>query len=44
MTLIDEIVVINTPVKFYEGINFDEVIKHSKDGLDGFAIFFINKW
>ena len=44
MTLIDEIVVMDIPVKFYEGINFDEVIKHSKDGLDGFVIFFINKW
>ena len=32
------------PVKFYEGINFDEAIKHSKDGLNGFIIFFINRW
>lgn len=44
MTLIDEIVVMDIPVKFYEGINFDDVIKHPKDGSDGFIIFFINKW
>jgi hypothetical protein len=44
MTLIDEIVVMDIPVKFYEGINFDEAIKHSKDGLNGYIIFFINKW
>ena len=44
MTLIDEIVVMDIPVKFYEGINFDEVIKHSKDGSNGFIIFFIKRW
>lgn len=44
MTLIDEIVVMDIPIKFYEGINFDEAIKHSKDGLNGYIIFFINKW
>lgn len=44
MILIDEIIVINTPVRFYEGINFDEVINHPKDGSNGFIIFFINKW
>jgi hypothetical protein len=44
MTLIDEIIVMDIPVKFYEGINFDEAIKHSKDGLNGYIIFFINRW
>jgi hypothetical protein len=44
MILIDEIIVMETLVKFYEGINFDEVINHPKDGSNGFIIFFINKW
>jgi hypothetical protein len=44
MTLIDEIVVMDTSVRFYDGINFDDVIKHPKDGSNGLIIFFINKW
>ena len=44
MRLIDEIVVKNINIKFFDGVDFDLVFKHPKDGSDGFLIFFIKSW
>lgn len=44
MILIDEIIVDSVNVKFYEGIDFDQLLNHSKDGSDGFIFCFINNW
>lgn len=44
MILIDEIIVENVNIKFYDGIDFDLLLNHSKDGSDGFIFCFINNW
>ena len=44
MILIDEIGVNNSSFKFYDGVDFDILIKHSKDGSDGFIFCFIDNW
>lgn len=44
MTLIDEIKISNIIIKFYNGIDFDMVKKHPKDGSNGLIFFFIDKW
>ena len=44
MILIDEIIVEGVNVKFYEGVDFDTLLNHSKDGSDGFIFCFINNW
>jgi hypothetical protein len=44
MILIDEIIVDNLNVKFYDGIDFDLLLSHAKDGSDGFIFCFINNW
>lgn len=44
MILIDKIIVDNLNVNFYDGIDFDLLINHSKDGSDGFIFCFINNW
>lgn len=44
MTLIDDIEVDGINIKFYEGIDFDMVINHPKDGSNGFIYFFIDSW
>ena len=44
MRLIDEIIIKNINIKFFDGVDFDLVIKHPKDGSDGFLIFFIESW
>jgi hypothetical protein len=31
-------------VKYYDGIDFNIVLKHPKDGSEGMLIFFIEKW
>jgi hypothetical protein len=31
-------------IKYYEGIDFNLVLKHPKDGSKGMLIFFIEKW
>jgi hypothetical protein len=31
-------------IKYYEGIDFNIVLDHSKDGSEGMLIFFIEKW
>lgn len=44
MTLIDEIEIDGINIKFYEGIDFNMVIDHPKDGSNGFIYFFIDSW
>jgi hypothetical protein len=44
MILIDEIIVDNVNVKFYEGMDCDLLINHAKDGSDGFIFCFIENW
>jgi hypothetical protein len=44
MILIDEIIVENVNIKFYDGIDFDLLLNHSRDGSDGFIFCFINNW
>lgn len=44
MILIDEITVDNVNVKFYEGMDFDLLINHAKDGSNGFIFCFIKNW
>ncbi len=44
MILIEEIVVDNSIIKFYSGIDFDILLKHNKEGLDGFIYCFIDNW
>ena len=44
MILIDEIIVEGVDAKFYEGVDFDKLLNHSKDGSDGFIFCFINNW
>ena len=44
MNLIEEITVDDKKVKFYEGIDFDIVMKHPKDGSSGFIFCFIENW
>jgi hypothetical protein len=34
----------HTKVKFYNGVDFDKLIKHPKDGSDGFIFCFIENW
>jgi hypothetical protein len=44
MILIDEITVDNVNVKFYEGMDFDLLLNHAKDGSNGFIFCFIKNW
>ncbi len=44
MILIDKIIIDNAQFQFYNGINFNDVIEHPKDGTGGFKFFFINNW
>jgi hypothetical protein len=44
MILIDKIIVDNINIKFYEGMDFDLLLNHAKDGSDGFIFCFINNW
>lgn len=44
MILIDEIIVDNVNIKFYEGMDFDSLLNHAKDGSNGFIFCFINNW
>ncbi len=44
MTLIEEIFIDNIKVQFFNGIDFNVVMKHSKDGSDGFIFCFIENW
>jgi hypothetical protein len=44
MILIDEIIVDNVNIKFYEGMDFDLLLNHNRDGSDGFIFCFIESW
>jgi hypothetical protein len=44
MILIDEMKINNNIVKFYDGVDFNILIKHSKDGSGGFIFCFIDNW
>jgi hypothetical protein len=44
MRLINEILDREFPIRFYEGIDFDELINHPNDGSDGFVYCFIESW
>lgn len=44
MILIEKIIVDNKDIKFYNGIDFNIALNHSKDGSDGFIFFFIDNW
>lgn len=44
MILIDSMDYENTKVNFYNGVNFDELINHPKDGSKGFIFCFIDNW
>lgn len=44
MTLIDDITVNGYNFKFFDGIDFNLIKNHPKDGSAGFYIFFIEDW
>lgn len=44
MTLIEEIFVDGLSVSFFDGIDFDIVTNHPKDGSKGFIFCFIDNW
>lgn len=44
MTLIEEIEQKGVNVRFYNGVDFDVLINHSKDGSDGFIYCFMDSW
>ena len=44
MILIDSIEYGSSKVKFYNGVDFDKLIKHPKDGSEGFIFCFIKNW
>ena len=44
MILIDSMEYEGTIVKFYNGVDFDKLIKHPKDGKKGFIFCFIENW
>ena len=44
MILIEEVKYKDTHVRFYNGIDFDFLINHAKDGTDGFIYCFMDNW
>jgi hypothetical protein len=44
MTLIEEISIDDIKIQFYDGIDFNIVINHPKDGSNGFIFCFIDNW
>ena len=44
MTLIEEIEQKGTNIRFYNGVDFDILMKHSKDGSEGFIFCFMDSW
>lgn len=44
MTLIEEIEQKRVNIRFYNGVDFDILINHSKDGSDGFIFCFMDSW
>ena len=44
MILIDETIIDNVEVFFYEGMDIDKLLNHPKDGSNGFIYCFIDNW
>jgi hypothetical protein len=44
MILIEEVEYRGTSVRFYNGVDFDILLNHSKDGSDGFIYCFMDSW
>jgi len=44
MILIEEVDYKGTSVKFYNGVDFDLLLSHAKDGSDGFIYCFMDSW
>lgn len=44
MILIDSMGYEDNEIRFYKGIDFDELINHPKDGSNGFIFCFIENW
>jgi len=44
MILIEEMFIDNIKVQFFNGIDFNIIMKHSKNGSDGFIFCFIDSW
>ena len=42
MIFLDEIFIGSVSVKFWSGLDIDEILKHPKDGTKGFMIVLIN--
>ena len=42
--LIEEMFIDNIKVQFFNGIDFNIIMKHSKNGSDGFIFCFIDSW
>lgn len=44
MTLIEEIMISGDNFKFYDGLDIDFILKHPKDGSNGFILCFVNNF
>ncbi len=44
MTLIETMNIDNNQINFYDGVDFDILIDHPKDGSKGFLICFLESW
>jgi hypothetical protein len=44
MTLIEKIIIDDKEFSFYNGIDFNIIMNHSKDGSNGFIFCFIDSW
>jgi hypothetical protein len=44
MTLIETMNIDNNQINFYDGVDFDILINHPKDGSKGFLICFLESW
>lgn len=44
MTLIENLKFGDNKIIFYYGVDFDRLIRHSKDGSEGFIFCFIDSW
>lgn len=44
MNLIEEILIDGVVIRFFDGIDFDRLIEHPKNGRDGFIFCFMDSW
>ncbi len=44
MKLIESINIDNNNIKFYNGVDFDKLITHPKDGSGGYLVCFLESW